>query len=561
MNRARLVAVLLFVVAAVLFLIANRAAYHGYFFEDDFSNLSFTRWADTSDFFLAAFSPKYYPNNYRPIGHLFFRTMAHAFSLKFAPYVAFLHGVHLLNVALLWLLLRRLTLPLWAASAGALYFAFHIAMFDVYWKPMYVFDLLCGTFCLLSLLFWLKDRWIVSLLCFWLAYRSKEVAVMLPLALAACEYLVGKRRWPRLIPFFAVSLWFGIQGLFTASSGQGYTFHYDPHSLAKAALYYSSRLFLIPGMWLMMIPVLLLLPFVVAPAARDRRVWFGALAFAALLVPMLLLSDRLAGAYLYVPLIGLAIALASAAPRYGAIAVGAFFALWIPWNYVNLRVLRNDALREADDRRRYVTALGEFLHTQPEIKSFVYRDAPLADPWGTLAAIEWFRPLEEIHVAREDSADARQVLESRRLAVLHWNTYAHRLEPVVCVPDTPNASYIEAGPYMPVWQLSSGWAAAQGASVIRWIRPNASARLQRPPSSTMFELVVDVDPNTKGSIAVTLDGHPLGALDLDHAGRLTGRWKVNSASAGTAEIQAQAPPFHNPDELGVRVLGFGFLPR
>lgn len=37
---------------------------------------------DTSDFLIAIFSPRYYPNNYRPVGHLFFRTMAHAAGLK-----------------------------------------------------------------------------------------------------------------------------------------------------------------------------------------------------------------------------------------------------------------------------------------------------------------------------------------------------------------------------------------------------------------------------------------------------------------------------------------------
>jgi hypothetical protein len=125
--------------------------------------------------------------------------------------------LHLVNVALLWLILRRLQLPFWASAAALVFFAFHMAVFDIYWRPMYVYDLLCGTFCLLTVLFWLDDRWVLSLLFFWLAYRSKEIAVMLPVALAAYELLLGQRRWLRLAPFFAISIWFGMQGFFLAT--------------------------------------------------------------------------------------------------------------------------------------------------------------------------------------------------------------------------------------------------------------------------------------------------------------------------------------------------------
>ena len=564
MDRTRVLAPALFVLAATLFLIANRGAYHGYFFEDDFSNLSFTRWAGTSEYLTAAFSPRYYPNNYRPIGHLFFRTMAHAAGLHFQPYIGILHLVHLANVAMVWLLLRRLLLPLWAASAGALFFAFHMATFGIYWMPMYAFDLLCGTFCLLSLLLWLKDRWLLSLLCFWVAYRCKEVAVMLPLALAAYEYLLGKRRWPRLVPFFLVSVWFGIQGLLTASSGAGYKFHYDLPNLGNAALYYSARLFLIPATGLAILPVVLLLPFVVAPVARDRRFWLGVAAFATLLAPMLLLSDKLDGPYLYVPLIGLAIAVAVAAPRQGPIAIVLFFGLWIPWNYANLRWLRRDELSAADDRRRYVTMLGDFLRSQPAIKSFVYRNAPLADPWGAQAAIEWFRPLEDIRVAREDANDARTVLDAPQFAVLHWNRFAHRLEPVVRLPDTPDLFYIEAGAHMPVWQLGAGWAAAKDGSGIRWTKSAASARLARPPAATEFEITAVVNPDYLTrfgpmQLMVTIDGRRLEPATLDQSGRVTAHWKVDAAPPDPARVTvATSPPYRISDETGITIAGFGF---
>ena len=66
-----------------------------------------------------------------------------------------------------------------SAALATFFFAFHMALFDALWKPMYVFDLLCATFCLAAMLLWTGGRWVLSFACFWLAYKSKELAVML----------------------------------------------------------------------------------------------------------------------------------------------------------------------------------------------------------------------------------------------------------------------------------------------------------------------------------------------------------------------------------------------
>jgi len=75
-----------------------------------------------------------------------------------------------------------------AAAAACVFFAPHPGYFEAVWKPAYIFDILCATFCLLSLLSYVRGRWIVSFLCFWLAYKGKELAVMLPFVLAAYEH-------------------------------------------------------------------------------------------------------------------------------------------------------------------------------------------------------------------------------------------------------------------------------------------------------------------------------------------------------------------------------------
>src|SRR5207237_6965307 len=104
------------------------------------------------DFITPLLTPRFFENNFRPVGHLSYWFMGRLAGLTFPPYILVIHAVHLINVVLLWLLLRRLELPPAADATGVLFFAFHMAAFDVYWKFMYVFDLLCGTFCLLSLL-------------------------------------------------------------------------------------------------------------------------------------------------------------------------------------------------------------------------------------------------------------------------------------------------------------------------------------------------------------------------------------------------------------------------
>ena len=126
-----------------------------------------------------------------------------------------------------------------------------MALFDAVWKPMYIFDVLCAGLCLLSLLFYAQHRWILSFVAFWLAYKAKELAVMLPVALAAYEFWFAKRNplraWKPLLPFFAASLSFGLQGiLLNPNQDNDYTFRFTPEALEHTSLYYAGQIFLVP---------------------------------------------------------------------------------------------------------------------------------------------------------------------------------------------------------------------------------------------------------------------------------------------------------------------------
>src|SRR5471030_774732 len=201
-----------FLLMAALFLAMNRGAYRGYFQDDEIDNLSWAPQVPVTDFLKGVVTPRFFVNNFRPVGHFYFHAGEGFFGLEFPGYVAVIHAIHLLNVWLLWLLARRLGAAPLPAGAACAFFAFHMALFDAVWKPMYVFDVGCAAFCLLSLLFYSRGRWVLSFAAFWLAYKCKELAVMLPAVLACYELWFGKRRWKPLAPFFLAAASFGIQG-------------------------------------------------------------------------------------------------------------------------------------------------------------------------------------------------------------------------------------------------------------------------------------------------------------------------------------------------------------
>src|SRR5713226_3361680 len=357
----------LMLAALALFLVLNRAAYRGYFQDDDLDTMGWARGISIPVFLQYLLSPRLPPANFRPVGALYYHALETSFNLDFPKYVIPLHALHLLNVWLLWLLIRKLGIEPVAATAGAFFFGFHTALIDAWWMPMYVFDVLCATFSLFALLLYTCDRWILSLISFWLAYKSKELAVMLPAVIGCSELWFGQKRWKRLLPFFAVSLLFGVQALMLRShEGTPYQMRLGPGAQATTITFYSSQLFLLPFAGL--------LPIALPLFIRDRRLWFGLAAMCLLAAPLLLLPGRLYAVYWYVPLTGVAIMLASIADsRYG-MAAAVLLVLWIPWDFVHFRELRRANQLRGQQNRAYVQAIEKFAQLNPNERLFVYDD-------------------------------------------------------------------------------------------------------------------------------------------------------------------------------------------
>ena len=413
---------LLFLSFAALFLILNRGAYRGYFQDDEIDNLSWAPYLSPLDFLKGAVTPEFQANNFRPVGHYYFHAVEEAAGLSFPVYAGVLQAFHLFNVWLLWLVLRRLGATAFAAAAACLFFGLHMALFDDFWKPMYVFDVLCTAFCLLSLWCYARERWVLSFIAFWLAYKSKELAVMLPVVLAAYEIWFGKRRWKHLLPFFLTSLSFGLQSLWgNPNKDNDYTFRFTGRALAQTAVFYAGRIFLLPYLGLV-VPAFALL-------ARNRRTWFGLTMMGLFFLPMLFLPGRMFSAYCYLPFTGLAIALTGVAEAASPPALALFLALWLPMDIRELRQRQRETLARDDEIRTWMDGVRRFAASQEPVDVFVLSGSPSGfQRWGMEGTLKYFYERNNLIVRSLDDPDTAALMPMRRVALLTWDAGRKRLD-------------------------------------------------------------------------------------------------------------------------------------
>jgi len=399
---------------ALIFVSLNYRAYDGFFQDDEFDNISWAPYVTVSEFAVAFVKPLFDVSNVRPAGHLYFALMGRWFGESFPPWMTPIFAIHLINGFLIFLLLRRLRVGPWHALAGVAFFLWSAAAFDAYWKPMYVFDLLCACFSLASILLYSRRRWVLSFLAFWCAYKSKELAVMLPLALVAWEYWFGEKRYWRLLPFALVSLSFGLQGILrNPNEDNEYTFRFTPAALRATVPFYAHRFLQFQGSGLLLIA----LAFV-----RDRRVWFGLTAGACFLFTLLFLPGRLYEAYAYLPLACIAIALAGASARVRPVWAWVALALWMPANIHQLRMEQRAKLAADDAIFAFVDSIDQWAPGHPTVTTLVFDGLPdRFHHWGATAAWNIAHHALGLHAYYYDSPDAKEAMAHGTVAYGEWD--------------------------------------------------------------------------------------------------------------------------------------------
>jgi hypothetical protein len=354
------------------------------------------------------------------VGHLYFALMGRHFGLDYPPWVTPIFAFHLLNALLLYLLMRKLGIERWCAMAAVAFFTVSATAFDAYWKPMYVFDLLCTTFTLASILLYAYRRWILSFIAFWLAYKAKELAVMLPAVLAAYEYWFGERKFKVLIPFFLASLNFGIQGIaLNPNKDNDYTLRFTLDALRRTVPFYAKRFLMFPLSGLLLLALAFL---------RDRRIWFGLAAMSLLIVPLIFLPGRLFEAYAYLPLACAAIAMGAAASHWNPAWAWVALAIWMPFNLRELRHERRATL-DADDRAfAFVDAVQKWAARNPDVRTFVFDGAPPGfHDWGVTGAWNIVHKRLDLPALFSGSPEGRKAMATGAVAYGSWDARSGRL--------------------------------------------------------------------------------------------------------------------------------------
>jgi hypothetical protein len=545
-----------------LFVTFSKLAFQSYFTDDDFSNLALARFVPWISLFKSLFSLRL-ELLVRPAGILYYKILGSTAHFHFAAYVAVLQALHIATSLMLWLFLRRLGIRTAAAAVGFLFFALHMSTLPAYWKPMYVFDVLCGFFVIASLLFYQREHFFVSLLCAWLAFKSKEMELMLPLVLLLYEWRIRKRAtlaWRPLVPFFVMSVCFGLQGLMLPKGPETwYTPHLTLGGVWSGLAYYGGKLLYVH---LAGVPISVGLLFL-----RQRLVTFGVISFWTLLVPMLFFAGHQAGVYLYVPLLAFALVVAAVADTKPWWAV-LFLVIWIPASYEQLRQERNPILALGHENRPYVTQALVSIATPPVPQAIIYDGTPSEfHPWGQEGLFSFALDKFGLPIYRMDAPEAMEVIRRPGSILLSWNVRRHRLRRESFPGEDHEIAYIDFAETNPIWQLKQGWTGLEGNC--RWVTAQSVISLREPRGDLTFAMEVILAPGQGERLhqilRVSSQTQSIGEYQFTTSASRRLTWPVSSRVDSVNDFEIKLDPPFQPDAhsspLGVMICACGFLPR
>jgi len=245
----------IFVVLAATALIYARAIYNGFTDMDDDSYILKNPFLKHLNFHeIKAIFTSFYASNYHPLTTVSFLLDHRFFGVNPTPYHIENVILHLINTWLVYLLALRLSTRNLIALIVATLFALHpMHVESVAWVSERK-DLLYALFYISSLIFYLKytssalhkKDYMFTLVLFIAALLSKLAAVTLPLMLVAIDVYRGRginaKSLMEKIPFFILSIVFGVLNLFAQKAGGPVLFLFSSYGVIKGIFLFTSGL-------------------------------------------------------------------------------------------------------------------------------------------------------------------------------------------------------------------------------------------------------------------------------------------------------------------------------
>ena len=166
-----------------------------YFAADDPMNLFFGWQASWSQYLRD--NVLFFTGALRPLGNLFYKLTFASFGLNPFPYRIVCFVLLMVNLWLSYAVARQVSRSTVTAFCATLIASYHAPLAGVYYATAIVYDILAYLFFFAAFLFAARRRSLVATcVLFVCALNSKEIAVVLPLVLAAYEWFCeSNRRW------------------------------------------------------------------------------------------------------------------------------------------------------------------------------------------------------------------------------------------------------------------------------------------------------------------------------------------------------------------------------
>ncbi len=249
--------------------------------------------------------------NDRPVGFALERWWFELFGFNYRPQLLCFLSIHFANLLLGFFLMRRMGASALATLGALCAFATLSPTAQTVTYLGAIFDVLCLFLLLSSTLAFLSKKpgtAALSALLFFLALRTKEFAIVLPILLLAIAYheKTLRRLWIHLSIWAVFLIQYALlirRMIPSTPAGNPYTIHADPRTILTSFLYFTSLIFHEEAHPRRAAAILLVVVAIAAYALYRRRGWilWTLAAYALTLLPVAIIPGNRAEFYVYAP--------------------------------------------------------------------------------------------------------------------------------------------------------------------------------------------------------------------------------------------------------------------